>query len=107
MIADTIIEELRKELSIYKESPYAETYLAVLKQITDWNQQIAEHRIDLYGTKELKEFDRVTKYFSEIKSLTDTLDYLRSKMKPEEVDTANKKARTPYEQALQQTGQMK
>lgn len=109
MVADTIpvVKLIFDEWKTFTDSPYADMYLSVLKQVTSWNQQIKDNEIDLYGSKDLKEFDRVTKYFAGIKDYSDTLDYLRSKMKPEEVKKVDQEAKTPYERALGQIGAIK
>lgn len=99
-----LLKLLLDDYKVLIESPFAGTYLGMLKQVNDWNSQVTQNQIDLYGEKELKEFDRVTKYFSNVRIYIEQLDYLRSKMKPEEIKKADTDAKTPYERALQIDG---
>ena len=104
---DEALLKLCSEIQTLIQTPYYDMYLAMYKQINDWNKQIKDNAIDLYGTKELKEFDRVTKYFSDIQTYADKLDYLRGKMMPEDIQKANTEAKTPYEIALQEMNILK
>lgn len=94
------VAQLLSEWRVFSESPYAGMYLSILKQITDWNTQTAEQSIDLFAGKDIKDFERVSKYFSDTQMYTERLDFLRSKMKPEEIKKANEDAKDPYERAL-------
>lgn len=93
------VQELEHRLSKFESSPYCDTYLAILKQITDWNDQLTKSRIDLFADKDEKGFDRTFKYFVDVATILKSLDDLRKLMTPEEqkltaIEQANKEMGT-------------
>ena len=94
------IEEIKNRLKIYEESPLKEGYLAILKQINTWNQDLTNEPTGLTynpdsGDADMKAFDKAHKFITSIDTLYDKLEYLRCKMNPEQqkaVDTASKRS---------------
>lgn len=94
------IEEIKNRLKIYEESPLKEGYLAILKQINTWNQDLTNEPTGLTynpdsGDADMKAFDKAHKFITSIDTLYDKLEYLRGKMNPEQqkqVDTASKRS---------------
>lgn len=84
------IEFLELKLEKYERSPYANTYIAICKQIEVWNVQLKGQNIDLFADKDAKEFDRSWKYFMEALDVLKRLDEMRKLMTPEEVKKAEK-----------------
>ena len=90
------IEDLEKELRIFKESPRVNTYLTIYNQLESFNQQlkIEDKRsgdgiaqkgfIDLFADKDAKEFDRVKWFFDRAIDLNKDLDTLRAQMTPDQ-----------------------
>ena len=104
------LEEAEAQLEIVVRSPYYDTYMTLSNQVNDWNEQLKlkpgelqkrvigndkdgnliqvdwmPGKIDLFGSKDDKEFERVFKYFLEIIPLLDALDKLRQKLTPQEL----------------------
>jgi len=84
------IKELEERLSVYERSPYKESYMALLTQINDWNEQLTENPINLFADNTSKEFDRAHKYFTEQKPYFEQLEYLRKLMNPDEIKEVDK-----------------
>ena len=94
------VEYLEERLSKYENSPYVKTYLTLLNQINDFNEQLTIQekevnvenvptkmmfgRIDLFGTKDEKEFERGFKYMLEVNALLENIEKIRIKMTVEE-----------------------
>lgn len=110
------IEIVLNEWKIFMESPYLNSYITLQNQIADFNEQLTikpdevrkrvvgndilgnviavdwmPGKIDLFGSKEEKEFDRAFKYMVELPTLLDSLDKIRSKVKPSDLKTAKAK----------------
>lgn len=82
------IEEIKNRLKIYEESPLKEGYLAILKQINTWNQDLTNSPTGLKydpknGDADMKAFDKAHKFITSVDTLYDKLEYLRGKMNPE------------------------
>lgn len=82
------IQELKERLKKYEESPLKEGYLAILKQINTWNQDLTNEPTGLKydpenGDADMKAFDKAHKFITSIDTLYDKLEYLRGKMNPE------------------------
>lgn len=101
------IEYLEDRLSKYEKSPYVKTYLTLINQLNDFNDQltilpsvqvmidgietkVTPGRIDLFGTKDEKEFERGFKYMVEVSKLLENIDNVRKKMTAEEKDEVKK-----------------
>jgi len=82
-VVQAYVDELEEKLRKYEESPYCNSYLALLYQIEAWNSQLVDTPIDLFGDRENKEFDRAHKFFTEQRPYFEQLDYLRKLMTPE------------------------
>lgn len=89
------IEFLESELLKFKSSPYVYTYLTVLTQIDNFNEQLTTKKIDLFADKDAKEFDRSWKYMLESVDMIKKLDELRKLMNPENIKELEEK--TKYE----------
>src|SRR5690242_20194189 len=102
------IEYLEDKLSKYEKSPYVKSYLTVLGQINDWNDQltikkvnvegIGEQtvgRVNLFAEASSKEFERAHKYFTEMKPYFEQLAYLRKLMTTEEKEEVNNNEKKP------------
>lgn len=83
------IEHLKKRNSLYENSPYKESYLALINQLDSWNNQLMEKEIDIFGESTEKGFDRAHKFFSEQKPYFEQLEYLRGLMTAEEIKAAD------------------
>ncbi len=104
-----ILEKLLSDYQMLMSSPYAKTYITVYNQVEDFNDQLTikdgetkqrvigqdKHgddilsdytpgKLDIFGSKDDKEFDRAWKYMNDSMSLLETLDKLRAKLSPEE-----------------------
>lgn len=113
------VEELKAKLALYEKSPYLKTYLTLVGQLNDLNEQLAikpqvnrtetrqkkegdaivdyeatitvtPGRLDLFGEKNDKEFDRAFKFMLEVNTLLDNIEKIRLKMTPEEKVDATK-----------------
>lgn len=100
------VEHIEKKLEAFEFSPYAKTYMTLLKQIESFNEQLTIKKIvkkiegenvemvqgfiDLFGDSNDKSFDKSWKFFGDAISLHETLDKLRAKMTPEEKSDARK-----------------
>jgi len=85
------IEYLESELQRFKSSPYKDAYLSLLNQLNNWNNQLLEKPIDLFGEATDKSFERAHKYLTEQKPYFEQLDYLRKLMTPDQVKDVDKK----------------
>ena len=105
-----VVKKLYEQWSEFYLSPYFKTYITLYRQIEDWNDQLtikkgteveriynegkeSERRethihgkIDLFGSKDDKEFERAFKYFSDVITILNTLDNIREKISPEEAE---------------------
>jgi hypothetical protein len=101
------VEELEAQLTLYTTSPYSKTYITIRKQIDDFNEQLtirktqikAENgemvdallgKIDIFGSKDDKEFERAWKYMMDAIDLHKKLDEFRGKMTKEEKETTDR-----------------
>lgn len=101
------VEELETKLEKYEKSPYVKTYLTLINQVNDLNRQLelkdekvfvegqgevmmTKGRIDLFGDKDEKEFERGFKYMLEVNKMLDNLENIRKKMTAEEKDEVKK-----------------
>lgn len=87
---------LEGRISKYEKSPFLKSYLTVLGQINDWNDQLTikkeettdgektHGRINLFADASSKEFERAHKYFTEMKPYFEQLEYLRKLMTTDE-----------------------
>ncbi len=87
------VEHLEKRLETYEKSPYLKTYLTLVRQIENFNEQLTKRNIDLFSDKEDKSFDRTKWYFDNMLNLNKQLDELRKLMTPEERKEAEEKAK--------------
>ena len=79
------IEFLEKRNALYENSPYKESYLALLNQLDHWNSQLMDAEINIFGEATEKGFDRAHKFFSEQRPYFEQLEYLRGLMTAEEI----------------------
>jgi hypothetical protein len=87
------VEFLESELLKFKSSPYVFTYLTVLTQIDNFNEQLTTKKIDLFADKDAREFDRSWKYMLESVDMIKKLDELRKLMSPENVKELEEKVK--------------
>lgn len=102
------INHLESELAKVKQSPYYKAYKTISAQIENWTDQLTitgdeetyivaydkdgkeitakrkKGAIDIFGSKDDKEFDRAMKFFLEIGKLLEELDKMRGKLTPED-----------------------
>ena len=98
---DDSVKTLAKEYMHIMTSPYYDTYITMFNQLRNWNEQLKigdeetimvgsveaktqKGKIDLFADKDTKDFDRAFKYFSDVVSLCDALEKMKSKLTPEE-----------------------
>lgn len=114
--ATTYIKSLEEKISRFEKSPYYNTYITILGQVESFNEQLTikkekklvdaieqeveTGKINLFGSKDEKEFDRCFKYMLECTSMHKILDDLRSKMTPDE----NKKLDIPLAEKIIRNG---
>jgi len=79
------IEYLEKRNSLYENSPYKQSYLALVNQLDHWNRQLVEAQIDIFAESTDKVFQRAHKFFSESKPYFEQLEYLRGLMTAEDI----------------------
>jgi hypothetical protein len=86
------IKQLEDSLLMYERSPYMGGYIAVLKQITQWNNEMSLRPIKLAAVEDddMKAFDKAMKFLEKQKLLYETLDFLRSKMTVKEKEDIDK-----------------
>lgn len=82
---------LEDELGKFKNSPYSKTYLTILKQVENFNEQLNKNNIDLFSDKEDKSFDRTKWYFENVLELNRSLLELRKMMSPSEKEAIDNK----------------
>jgi len=85
-------EELENELAIYKNSPYKEGYLGVLRQIETCNKDLNDNPAGLRDADDDKSFDKYNKYILSIETYYQKLEILRDKMSPIEKKQVDAKA---------------
>ena len=99
---DPLLQECYSALEKIIISPYLDTYLTIYNQVQDFNEQLKINgeektivsedgvethsavvgRVDLFGDKDEKEFDRVWKYMTGAPELLMSLEKLRNLMLP-------------------------
>lgn len=105
------VDYIEAKLSAVTSSPYYETYITIKSQIDSFNEQltikeptkvkcmigdieeeieITPGKIDLFASKDSKEFDRAWKYLLESVDLNKKLDEIRKMLTPEETRKADK-----------------
>ena len=72
--------------------PQWDAYVTLKTVIDDWNKQIQDKGIDIFGLKDDKSFDRGIKYLSEIGDYAESLEKMVNKLTAEEVKTAEEKS---------------
>lgn len=100
-LAKPLLKEFFEHYAAIVSSPYYEGYTTVKSQVMTWQKDIQEKKITISGDEKDKKFERAHKFFSELKPYYDLLDFFRSKMTPEEVRSADEKATTLFEAALE------
>lgn len=109
------VEEIEGKLKVFTESPFVKTYITIKNQIDSFNEQLTidesttvqrvigqdkdgnaitdtyiKGKIDLFGDKDSKEFDRSWKYMLESVDMNKKLDELRKLMTPEQIKQVQK-----------------
>lgn len=103
------IEHLEKSVSQIENNSRYKTFIALRKQVDNWNEQITIKEevemiipgsgekikvkpgfVDLFADKDTKDFDRVFKYIMEADGIEDNLQKMFDKLKPEEKSDAAK-----------------
>lgn len=81
------IKDLEVRLAYYEESPFAEGYNAVRKQLDNWSNEISEDPVNLRvnSDDDNKAFEKAHKFISTIDVLYDKLEYLRLRLTPEQL----------------------
>lgn len=87
------IKQLEDRLLVYEKSPYLGGYMAILKQITQWNNELSMHPINLSAIEDedMRAFDKAMKFLEKQKLLYETIDFLREKLTPKEREDSDKK----------------
>lgn len=83
------IEFLEKNLAIYVGSPYTESYITFKKLVDTINNQIQKLDISIDSDDSEKLSKKINAAAKQLESYIDTLDSLRVKMNPAEVERAN------------------
>ncbi len=86
------IKQLEERLLLYEKSPYLGGYMAILKQITQWNNELAMSPIKLsdVGDGDMRAFDKAMKFLERLEMLYKTLNFLRDKMTASEKESVSK-----------------
>ena len=92
------IKQLEERLQHYEKSPFLGGYLAILKQITQWNNELSMKPIKLAAIEDedMRAFDKAMKFLEKQKLLYETLDFLREKLTPKEKEDAEKLETTSH-----------
>lgn len=73
------------------KSPYFDSFDACRSTVKKWNKQIRENEVNLFDPEDKQKFDMIHKYLTEQKPYLEQLDFLLSKMTPEEKGEAERK----------------
>lgn len=82
-------EALKKEISVFKRSPYFLSYVTTLNQVNDFCRQ-TEVKIDINDAENKEAFNMRWKFLQELPKLLSDIDGFREKMLPEEQKKAEK-----------------
>jgi hypothetical protein len=102
------IKELEAKLAIYESSPYKEAYLGVYMTVTRWSNELKDKTFEISSTSDndVKAFEKAHKASTTMKALFEQLDFLRSKLLPEQIEEVKKEATSIFEKALQGQGSL-
>jgi hypothetical protein len=100
------VEELEKKLAVYESSPYKDSYLGVYMTVTRWSKELKDKTFEISSTSDddVKAFEKAHKASTTMKTLFEQLDFLRSKLLPEQMEDVKKEATSIFEKALQGQG---
>lgn len=87
------IKMLEEKLAVYEKSPYYGGYMSTLHQLTKWNNELFTNPISLQAVEDgdMRAFDKAMKFLERKKELYEQLEYLRTKLSPEEKADSEKK----------------
>lgn len=80
------IEHLEAQLN----TPYFNSFKSIKKIVDNGNRQIDALNIDIFTPEGEYQFKLVSKFANSIKDLFDQMEYLKSKMSPDEAAEANR-----------------
>lgn len=105
---DKEIEELKARLEVYEGSPYSNAYIGLYETIDRWSGELKTTNFSIQNTgdDDMKAFEKAHKVATSMKVLFDQLDFLRSKMTPQQQDDVKKVASSIFEKALQSQGEL-
>lgn len=88
------IEALKSELSLIKENPEYDSFLAALTQMKFWDAEIKETPISIQSGSEedTRAFDKVLKYLLEKPKLKANLDAARARLLPYQSEKAEQES---------------
>jgi hypothetical protein len=92
--AIVLIDELRAELKKYTESPFVDSYLSTLTFINNTDKDITEKSGELFTIDNKVLFEMAHKYQIEKIPYFEQLEWLRSKMSPEQASELDEKITT-------------
>lgn len=80
---------LEAKLKIYTDSSYTQTYISIKKIVDSINNQIQKLDINIDSEDSTKTMKKVTESAKQLEDYVATLDSLRAKMNPADVEAAN------------------
>lgn len=103
---DKEIQDLKDRLAVYESSPYSNAYIGLYETIDRWAGELKTTNFSIVATEDddMKAFEKAHKVATSMKTLFDQLDFLRSKMTPQQQEDVKKVASSIFEKALQSQG---
>lgn len=83
-LKDEALYAIYEQVEKCVKSPYYNTYMAIRKQVDDFNRQLTNNNIDLFAEAADKSFERSFKYMKEVYDTLEVLDKIRLKMTNDE-----------------------
>ena len=83
------INYLESKLKIYTDSSYTQTYISIKKIVDSINSQIQKIDINIDSEDSTKIMKKITESAKQLEDYVATLDSLRAKMNPADVEAAN------------------
>ena len=78
------IEYLEKQLKIFTESSYVNSYLSIKTIVDTGNKQIAEKVIDIFTPEGQKDHQSITKFGAQLQKYEEQMESFRAKMNPQQ-----------------------
>ncbi len=102
------VKELEEKLAVYESSPYKDAYLGLHMTIQRWSLELKDKKFEISSTTDddMKSFEKAHKTATSMDILFKQLDFLRTKITPEQEAEVRKEATSIFEKALQDNGRL-